>query len=428
MKLYAHQVRALKEVQGHDRVAFYVDMGGGKTFIGSEQLVKYDNRINLLICQKSKVDDWMEHFYQNYDSDHIAFDLTRKADYEAFFGCIKVAGCQNRQVIGIINYELAWRRPLLGKLRDFTLMLDESSMIQNEQARKTKFILGMKPKNVILLSGTPTSGRYGKLWSQCRLLGWNITKGTFYDWYIIQKLIEVQGCAFKIPVVTGYKNVDNLKAKLKEHGAVFMKSDEFGIDLPQQVTQVIRMRAPTAYRAFMKNRMVVVDGNELIGDTSLTMRLYARQLCSQYNKNRLQAFADLLESCSGRLIVFYNFTAEMQAFRAVAEKYTKHISIVNGATKDLTAYEQYDDSVTFVQYQAGAMGLNLQKAHHMCFASLPERSELFEQAKKRIHRIGQKHTCFYYILQCPCSIEVKIHQALKMRKDYTDELFRADFP
>ena len=44
---------------------------------------------------------------------------------------------------------------------------------------------------------------------------------------------------------------------------------------------------------------------ELIGDTSLTRRLYARQLCGLYNPNRYKAFRELVESTEDRLIVFY---------------------------------------------------------------------------------------------------------------------------
>ena len=101
------------------------------------------------------------------------------------------------------------------------------------------------------------------------------------------------------------------------------------------------------------------------------------------------------------------------------------ISIINGKEKDLTAYEESADSITFVQYQAGAMGLNLQKANKIIYFSLTDRSELYEQSKKRIHRIGQETTCFYYQLLCPGTIEEDILATLQMRKDYTDELFKA---
>ena len=53
-------------------------------------------------------------------------------------------------------------------------------------------------------------------------------------------------------------------------------------------------------------------------------------------------------------------------------------------------------------------------------------SEDFEQSKKRIHRIGQDHTCFYYILICRGTVEERILKTLEERKDYTDELFNSD--
>ena len=100
-------------------------------------------------------------------------------------------------------------------------------------------------------------------------------------------------------------------------------------------------------------------------------------------------------------------------------------SIINGEKNDLTAYDQYENSITFIQYQAGSMGVNLQKANKIIYFSLTDRSELFEQSKKRIHRIGQTQPCFYYQMICPGTVEEDILEALKMRKDYTDELFKA---
>ena len=158
---------------------------------------------------------------------------------------------------------------------------------------------------------------------------------------------------------------------------------------------------------------------ELIGDTTLTKRLYSRQLCGHYNKDKLQAFKDLASSTQDRLIVFYNFTAELEALKRIAAELERPISEVNGQTKDLSNYETEDNSITFIQYQAGAMGLNLQKANRIVYFTLTDKSELFEQSKKRIHRIGQNNTCFYYLMMCKHSVEEDILQTLEMRKDYT---------
>lgn len=415
MKLFDYQEKALALTSDKDNSAFYYDMGLGKTFIGSERLRLYGERVNIVVCQKSKIKDWCEHFKEHY-TDYAVFDLTNKKDMQTFI-TYPIYKC-----IGIINYELAYRREELRKLKDFTMMLDESSMIKNETAKRTKFILSLKPSHTILLSGTPTDGKYEFLYSQLRLLGWKITKTAYYNRYIKTELRSYGGPMFR--VVTGYKNVSELKAKLKEYGAVFAKAEEV-IKLPEKKFIKEYSTVSSDYKKFMKDRVIKIDDKELTGDSTLSKRLYARMLCSAYSKDKISRLIDLVNSTSDRVIIFYNFNTELEALRKVL--FDRPISIVNGQVKDLKAYENNDNSVTLIQYQAGAMGLNLQKANRIIYFSLPERSELFEQSKARICRIGQEKQCYYHIMMCHKSVEEKIYECLLMRKDYTDELFRKEF-
>ena len=415
MKLFDYQEKALALTSDKDNSAFYYDMGLGKTFIGSERLRLYGERVNIVVCQKSKIKDWCEHFKEHY-TDYAVFDLTDKKDMQAFM-IYPIYKC-----IGIINYELAYRRAELRQLKDFTMMLDESSMIKNETAKRTKFILSLKPSHTILLSGTPTDGKYEFLYSQLRLLGWKITKTAYYNRYIKTELRSYGGPTFR--VVTGYKNVSELKAKLKEYGAVFAKAEEV-IKLPEKKFIKEYSTVSSDYKKFMKDRVIKIDDKELTGDSTLSKRLYARMLCSAYSKDKLSRLIDLVNSTSDRVIIFYNFNTELEALRKVL--FDRPISIVNGQIKDLKAYENNDNSVTLIQYQAGAMGLNFQKANRIIYFSLPERSELFEQSKARICRIGQEKQCYYHIMMCHKSVEEKIYECLLMRKDYTDELFRKEF-
>ena len=127
-------------------VAYYLDMGLGKTFLGSEKLKQLNAPFNLIVCQKSKITDWAEHFKTYYDYEVIIF---KNQPIEAI---------PPNSVI-IINYDLVWRRKQLRELKNFTLVLDESQLIKNETSNRAKFILQLKPANVILLSGTPTGGK-----------------------------------------------------------------------------------------------------------------------------------------------------------------------------------------------------------------------------------------------------------------------------
>ncbi|PLT76372.1 helicase SNF2 [Mediterraneibacter gnavus] len=422
LKLFQHQQQALTETEGQNKVAYYLDMGLGKTFVGAEKAMNMGTDI-LIICQKSKIHDWIEHFFTYYidkmkcdESGAWCYDLTKNLDM--------FTHSRYKVRIGVINYELAWRRPKeLMNLENFTLMLDESSLIQNTSAKQSKFILQLHPENVILLSGTPVGGKYENLWSQLHLLGWNITEKMYKNQYVNWKQIDAGGIKhWIVDKDDPYKNTDRLKRKMREHGAVFMKTEEV-FDLPEQIFTKIKVDKSKEYSTFMKDCIVYVDDTELVGDTTLTKMLYARQLCGVYNKEKLTAFRDLIQSTEDRLIVFYSFNSELDALKAVCKECEKPVSEVNGHIKDLTAYEYESNSVTLVQYQAGSKGLNLQKCNRIIYFTLPLSSEDFEQSKKRIHRIGQEQTCFYYLMLCRGSIEERILKTLEERKDFTDELF-----
>lgn len=319
----------------------------------------------------------------------------------------------------VINYDLVWRRPELTQLNDFTLMLDESSLIQNETSKRAKFIIKkLQPTNTILLSGTPINGKYEQLWSQCHLLGWSISKQLFYRQYVVYE-ISPDG----YPVISGYKNVDRLKRKLRQHGALFKKTEEV-MDLPEQMFIDVKLEETKDYKKFKKDWIVELDETTLVGDTGLSRLLYSRMLCSTYHKEKLEAFEDILNSTNDRLVVFYNFNNELDKLVEICTRNERRMSFCNGKNKDLTNFEKDNSGVILVQYQAGAYGLNLQKANKIVYFSPPLSSELFEQSKKRIHRIGQQKPCFYY--QLKSGIDHKIYDVLAMRKDYTDELFEKE--
>jgi len=428
MRLYPHQEEALRLTNGKNRVAYYYDMGLGKTYIGSEKMVELNANINLVICQKSKIQDWVNHFRENYEWIDDILDITKKKAFELFTGLLKTKVYPPKYIcVAIINYDLVWRRPELLKLAHFTLMLDESSLISNRTAKRSKFALEFNPDNVILLSGTPTAGKYENLWSQLKLLGWNITEDAFFRSYVEYEWLETADGYWDKHII-GYKNIDHMKKKLAKYGAIFKKTNEV-IDLPEQIEQKIYVPASKDYRFFVKHSYIKIGEKELIGENSLTKILYERELCGQYCTDKLDAFKDLLESTEDRLIVFYNFNDEMFNMAHICSVAGKPISYINGKVKDLKAYEEKDNSVTLIQYQAGAYGLNLQKANKIIYYSLPlglGSCDIWEQSKKRIHRIGQSKTCFYYYLLVSGSIETWNLDLLYKGKELTDDLFKQE--
>ena len=416
LKLYQHQLEAVEYLKQFQNCLIGDDMGLGKTFEGSEMLDYYDNAGNLIVCQKSKIQDWVNHFkkyYPNYD----IFNLNNKKEFEmwsAFHSGLK-------KWIAVINYDLLIRRPNTLNLRFFTFLLDESSEIKNERTKRGKFILKMKPKNVILLTGTPMNGKFEELWSQLKLLNWNISRDLFDRQYLEYKIDRSLGYPRKVRI--GYKNKERLLRKLREYGGVFRKTEEV-FNLPQKVAKIINIPQSKAYQKYQKNKIIEIDNKLLVGDMQLTNRLNERLLCGVYSEEKLQAFQDLINSTNDRIIVFYNFNDELSKMNKVI---ARPKSYVNGSIKDLTNYENEENSITFVQYQAGSMGLNLQKANRIIYFSPPDGNSIyFEQSQKRIHRIGQDKTCFYYYLTIDNSIETEIYETLDIRKEINFELFKKE--
>ena len=66
LHLMPHQEDALNRTEQFNRCAYYLDMGLGKTFVGAEKMYLLNNAVNLVICQKSKIDDWVQHFKDYY--------------------------------------------------------------------------------------------------------------------------------------------------------------------------------------------------------------------------------------------------------------------------------------------------------------------------------------------------------------------------
>lgn len=406
--LMPHQVKVLDALKKHNRCVLAMDMGTGKTHTSTEKLNTFDFKHALVVCQKSMINTWKKHLETNYPE-------WKLIDYTKSNTVIPDEKC-----VILINYDLVFRRPDLMRLKDLSVILDECTIISNPTAKRTKAIFQLDIKNIIMLSGTVSKGKYENLYTLIRLVGWNISKKDFYNRYIIEREIKIKNSPFPIKIVVGYKNVDEMKFILRKYGFYFLKTEDV-LQLPEQTFVKVEIDPISAYKRFCKERIVEIEGQTLIGDTALTRLLYERQLCSVFNKNKLDAFADLLDSTDDRLVVFYNFNKELEALLKVIGK--RPFSIINGLIKDLSAYENKNDSVTFCQYQAASMGHNLQKANKIIYFSLPLSCEHWMQSQKRTHRIGQKQNCFYYILETRDSVEVKIKKALDQGVDFTEKLF-----
>lgn len=419
MKLYDFQKEIIKETDGYEEVAYFLGLGLGKTLLAQTHVCRmatsYENV--LVVCQKSKIRDWCNHWASETDYDVNSAYALKPATLNVID--------QMCHTVIVTSYDMVWRRKVFRSFaKTAHLILDESSLIQNEGTKRTDFIMSLEPLTVTLLSGTPVSGKYENLWTQCQLLGWDITRTQYWNRYVDWHLEKFYSIPRPIRVVDGYKNVEELKENLRNHGAVFMRTDE-AIELPDKIEETTYVPTTDAYEDFRHDWLVEIDGEEIVGDTPLNKMLGLRKLSSYYNGYKKEALADILEVNPERIVVFYNFKSELDVIRKIVGK--RHFCEINGTHHDQKMFDMHDDCVIAVQYQSGSMGLNLQASHIAVYYSPTLSADLFMQSQGRIHRIGQTEKCNYIYLVCEDSVEEHIYKTLRRREDYVLQLFEKNY-
>lgn len=427
-QLYDFQRQALDKIQDRDNAALFWQMGAGKTVSSIQLTERWDSLILVCLVLKSTVSQWIDELKEQ--TDRQVFNGYKKSKKDGIRAFIDATG-RKALVIGYDAYKAKSAAELRQYINDnaeqVTMTCDESSLIGRMTSERTRAVMKTKTKHRLLLSGTPaTGGKMEAMIPTMNMLGWHMTKEQFLQQFChVYEWTDPTRPWMTIPIIQGYKNIDKLREGLKEHGGSFITMEEAGVQLPATTEQIISIQAPPEYRKFMKNGIVTIGDQEIIGENNLTRMLYARQICSVYNPAKATALEELLQQAGDEpVVIFYNWTAELYVLQKIREKLGRPMSIVNGQKKDLKEYENgTPGTVILCQYQAASMGLNLQKARICVFYSLCLSYSDYEQAKARIHRIGQSRNCNFYNLICEGSIEEDILETLEQRKDYTEQLF-----
>ena len=133
--------------------------------------------------------------------------------------------------------------------------------------------------------------------------------------------------------------------------------------------------------------------------------------------HKLDALEDLLaENQRAPTIVWYQFVAEREAVQRR----------IQGArdVREPGAIEAWNAGkveVLLAHPASAGHGLNLQHGGcRMVWLSLPWSLELYEQAVGRLHRGGQRHDVWCYVLLTTGTVDLKIWQALRDKRNLSD--------
>lgn len=423
-------------------VAILAEMGTGKTLIsigiaGYLYLQKEINKL-LIVAPLSITKVWEEEFQKFADFDY---------QLEVLEGPTKEKSETLRNLFGtklqvaVVNYESCWRMEKeIALWKPDMIICDESSKIKNPQAKQSKALhrLGKISKHNMILTGTPVTNNPLDFFSQYKFLDESIFGGSYYSF---RGRYAIMGGYGNYQVV-GYKNLPELTEKA--HSIAFRITKKEALDLPEQVdvTRYVELEpmARAIYNQVERDSYAELSQGEVVVRNVLTKLLRLSQITGGYIKDefseieeqvssvKLNALEEIIEECldaDKKVVVFARFISEIEAITKMLKRYGIKYSLIRGDVKDRASevekFLNNKDVKVFVgQLQTTGMGLTLTASDTAVFYSLSYNFADYEQAKARIHRIGQKNNCTYIHLIAKKTIDEKVMEALTKKKNIAD--------
>lgn len=135
---------------------------------------------------------------------------------------------------------------------------------------------------------------------------------------------------------------------------------------------------------------------------------------SDHKFNLLEELLD--ENQRANTILVYQFQEEL----AELKRRYKQLTTLDDANA-IERWNKGEVELLAVHPKSAGHGLNLQfGGRHMVFLSLPWSLELYEQTVGRLHRSGQMHEVWVYILMAEKTVDEKIWAALHDKKAFSD--------
>lgn len=346
--------------------------------------------------------------------------------------------------VAVVNYESAWRMEQeLAAWGPDLIVCDEGHKIKthNISASKAMHRLGAKAGYRLLLTGTLITNKAIDVFSPYKFLNPTIFGTSFYAFR--SRYFDMVGYGNHTPVLKRSMEAE-LSARL--HSIAYRAAKADCLDLPE-TTDVVRQvelepAARKIYRSLVKESFAELASGEVTAPNVLTRLLRLSQLTGgflgsdenaavqQISSAKLSAMEDILESAVAegqKLVIIARFLPEIRAIGKELDRRGLRYACITGEVQDRAAqvvqFQNDPDVPVFVgQIATAGLGLTLTAASTMVFYSLDYSMSNYEQAKARIHRVGQRNPCTYIHLIAKGTVDEKVLTALRNKADLAKAL------
>lgn len=361
--------------------------------------------------------------------------------------------------IAVINYESSWRlKSELAAWAPQMIICDESQRIKEATSAQSKGMheLAEGSRYRLILTGTPVTNSPLDFFSQYKFLD----PGIFgKSWYAFKAKYAVEGQGINHATgktynqVVGYRNLAELTEKA--HAIAYRVTKKQALDLPEEIDQKLfcelEPEARKAYDQLKRDAIAEIDGLPAVTAQHIIVRLLRlSQICGGYIKTDVDGYEDdpkagklvkiskakwellqdtlkdLLEIPGKKVVIFARFTAEIHDIVGLCQTLYGPDSyrLIDGsipAAERGPAVEAFQKDprvrIFIAQIQTAGLGITLTAADTAIFYSFDYSYANYEQAKARIHRIGQRHPVNYIHLIARGTVDEEVLAALQHKRD-----------
>nr|DAI50098.1 MAG TPA: Chromatin remodeling complex ATPase [Caudoviricetes sp.] len=169
------------------------------------------------------------------------------------------------------------------------------------------------------------------------------------------------------------------------------------------------------YQTVVKTRFNPYTEEPIMNASELTQVL--RRIVNMSERRRIHAKQEIMTR--DRVIVFYNYTYELDILKEICQELNRAYYQWNGQKHE--AIPDAETWVYLVQYTAGAEGWNCITTDTILFYSLNYSYRIMEQSEGRINRVNTSFEDLYYVyLKSPASIDDAIERSIRSKKKFNE--------
>ena len=388
--LFHFQAVGVKEILKRRVLMLADEMGLGKTIQAIVAMNALNKPDNLVVCPASLVENWQ----------------TELKNWGAVLRNIKV-----------VSYNKITRnKQLYRRTYDF-IVFDESHLIKNPKAQRTKVCFGLKSARKLFMTGTPVLNRPVELWPFLALADREDLGRDFFifakRYCKLQKVYLGRNDRKGHWDYKGAINLRELRHKLESKKLIFRRTKaEVMSQLPEKLRSIVYIKPSTE----------LADGIRREDDIKSARRedaLAKVKGATAYIKDKLDTH--------NKIVVFAHHRDVLEALNAEFKRSSRLLygGMTAAAKADAIDAFKNDDATKILisSIAVGGLGINLQFTRLCIFVELDWTPANVLQAEDRLHRIGQTEKVNFVYLAVPNSYDNALVKALLSKLKTQAQLF-----